>query len=343
MPLSLSGNTARAGSPFTNFGRSMTPSVLGEFGRKPDIFDLVRQYGNISNIPNWALPSEFQYNSGYMSGGSPRGGGGSGNVYQDIINSVGSVATGLSTRPSTGLRDTDPINPQTGQPSADTSVGNEDISVTNGGTSDTPPPGGSWEQAKDWLERNHPWLLPILAGVSGVLENRPSSSATTSTQEIDPNIIAATNAVFGGYQSLLNEDPKLTGMLANDMSTRNQGAEIERRRAIERAAQSGIFGPAQLGIESSIEGRRVAGNVQAQNQLPILAKQMRENTLAGFANAIAGAPYGSRTTGTVDASGNMAGGGVTGLTAMLAEIRGLNNRNSIYPYPNAGGSFNTFT
>jgi hypothetical protein len=169
------------------------------------------------------------------------------------------------------------------------------------------------------------WLLPILSAVAGGLENRSGTSRTEGNIEIDPSVSAARDSVFSGFQGILDTDPDLSGFLANSMQNRNKGAQIEERNLSERLAQRGIFGPAREVSLAGVDSRRIAGNVQDQNSLPLLARQLREGTLTGFGTAVADAPFGSTSTETTNTEGNVLGGGLTSLTAMLARLRGLNS------------------
>ena len=171
---------------------------------------------------------------------------------------------------------------------------------------------GDDEQLKDIL-------LATLTGTAGGLSNREATS--TQEAELEERIVSERNNLLDRYNEFLGEDPDLSGYLANQFSTINERREQQSTNRREQLASLGIEGPAVGTALGSIEDQRFSDIIQAENQLPLLKRNLRQQELGQFGAFLNAAPFGSKST--TKQSGNVLGGATTGLASTLALLRGL--------------------
>jgi hypothetical protein len=173
-----------------------------------------------------------------------------------------------------------------------------------------------------------PWLMGI---ISGGLGNRaqtfPGTSSGTSSTSINPTLdpLASSgyNDIITKYQNLLSSDPDLKGYQASESSNINKLAGVQKENTVESMAARGITtGPAVSTAANSVENNRINQQIGLSNSIPILSRQLTENTLNGYLNAVKSLPVGtssnqtsnSTTTSTVP---GQVGAGVTGALANI--------------------------
>jgi hypothetical protein len=160
---------------------------------------------------------------------------------------------------------------------------------------------------------NDAWknILPIiLAAVSGGLENR--AQKTTNIPIFDESVTPARDAAIKNFTDLLTKDPNLSGYRADQADKINNLADIGKRNTEEIFASRGVSGPAVASSLAGKEGDRISSLIGLNQKVPLLANQMKNDTLnnfTGFLNS-------NRGTQT-DTSGNVLGGAVGGASELL--------------------------
>lgn len=164
-----------------------------------------------------------------------------------------------------------------------------------------------------------PWLLPILAGVSGGLDNRPGT--TTSVPTFDDKVAPLRQQTIDSFSSLFSKDPDLVGYQTSQTGAINKQSDIAKQNAIEMAAAHGIVGPAVDTSLNSIETNRGNQVTNLNGQVPLLAHSLKVGDLSAvnsFLNGNKGL--------SVTSPGNVAGGALSGASGLLAYLYGLGGK-----------------
>src|SRR5437016_3674029 len=157
----------------------------------------------------------------------------------------------------------------------------------------------------DWMK----FLLPGLAGLGGGLSNRPTTSTSTvsptissysSTPNLDPSATGLRSNIIDQYMTLLNQDPNLKGYESSQLSDINRGYASQATNLEGNLAARGITGPAAATSMQNLENQRFGAGVNLRNQIPLLARGLKEDTLSKAMGAFSGLvpSYGSTGTGT---------------------------------------------
>src|SRR5437870_6166039 len=197
----------------------------------------------------------------------------------------------------------------------------------------------------DWMK----YLLPGLAGIGGGLSNRPatstttvsptnltSSSISTSTPNLDPGATGLRSNIIDQYMTLLNQDPNLKGYESSQLSDINRGYGAQATNLEGNLAARGITGPAAATSMQNLENQRFGAGINLRNQIPLLARGLKEDTLSkaltGFSGLVpsygstgtsGGTQSSSGVTTTGTKSGNIAGGAFSGASQALALLLGM--------------------
>ena len=203
------------------------------------------------------------------------------------------------------------------------------------------------------------WVAPVLTGLgglTGLFGNRPQIQKTTSntqggsvnnttfgnwsqqTPQLNPLAGEGYKAISDKYMNLINTDPNLSGYQAQQSGQINNLADIQRRKMQEELAARGISGPAAATAEGNIESQRFGNLTNLNQQIPLLSRQLQENTLGAAGSFYRGMPVGqyneatgNQTTGsnqwnsqqgTSTSPGNQLGGLFGGLGDILAMLYG---------------------
>lgn len=161
------------------------------------------------------------------------------------------------------------------------------------------------------------YLLPILGGIAGGLDNR--SQTTTTTPSFDPSISPLRDQTIKKYTDLLSQDPDLKGYTASGVDDLNRTSDIQKRNAEETLASRGVTGPAVATSLNSIDANRFSAINKFRQSIPLLSEQLNQQNAAAAGSFINGSP---KTT-TTQTSGNVLGGAVGGSTELLAYLYGL--------------------
>lgn len=171
---------------------------------------------------------------------------------------------------------------------------------------------GSSNSNNDYLK----WLLPLLAGITGGLDNR--AQKTTSTPTFDPQVTPLRNTSIDQYMKLLTEDPDLKGYTASQTGEINRQSDVQKRLAEETAASKGVYGPAVATSLNNVDANRFANITKLKQGVPLLSRQLKSDALTSVGNFV------NQNKGTqVDTSGNVLGGAFGGTTELLAYLYGL--------------------
>lgn len=204
------------------------------------------------------------------------------------------------------------------------------------------------------------FILPALSLLGGVLGNRKQTTDTafnnTSTSQgsyanmgqsgsqvhtaYDPNDLNYFNSIRDKYTKLMNTDPDLSGYAAQGIADINRSAGAQNRNLEESLAARGIGGPQAAGLAANNDARRFSDITRFRQGIPLLSRQMQEDTLGKALTAFGMAPkdtytdswnynqgqtneYGTQQgTGTNTTPSNMAAGGIGSLAQMLAFLYG---------------------
>jgi hypothetical protein len=185
------------------------------------------------------------------------------------------------------------------------------------------------------------YLLPGLAGLSGAVANRggKTSSTNTSNPTLDPATADLKGNIINKTNTLLNEDPNLTGYQAQQTQQINKNSEIQRQKAIENLVSRGIDpnSPAGVAALNSVDSQRFGAITNLNEAIPLEATQMKQSILNSANQSFSTLPKGTSSTGTTTTPGNKLGGFVSGLAQTLAYLhgRGAFGKN---PPPTTNGS-----
>jgi hypothetical protein len=178
------------------------------------------------------------------------------------------------------------------------------------------------------------WVAPIIAGLGalggvfgskqkqqqsgfqnqqgGSVTNFGTTSGTTTGSTVTPNInpLAAGGyqAISDKYMDLLNKDPNLTGYQAEQTEQINRQSDIQKQQLRENLAARGITGPAAETAIANAEAQRFGSTINLSNKIPLLARQLMENTMGNAGGFYHGIPVGQTTAGTTTSTT----GGTTG-------------------------------
>src|SRR5206468_6370764 len=132
-------------------------------------------------------------------------------------------------------------------------------------------------------------------GIGGGLSNRPTTSTSTvsptastysSIPNLDPNATGLRSNIIDQYMTLLNQDPNLKGYESSQLSDINRGYGAQRTNLEGNLAARGITGPAAETSLANLENQRFGAGINLRNQIPLLARGLKEDTLqkalAGF-------------------------------------------------------------
>jgi len=216
-----------------------------------------------------------------------------------------------------------------------------DLIGTLGGRNNAAGGSSSSESIPSWMK----FLLPTLGGVAGGLSNRPTTStstvspttssfSSTSTPNLDPGATGLRSNIIDQYMALLKQDPNLSGYESSQLSGINKGYADQATNLEGNLAARGITGPAAATSMQSLENQRFGAGINLRNQIPLLARGLKEDTLskamAGFSGLVPS--YGTTGTGTQNTSGvtttgtqsgNVAGGAFSGASQALALLLGM--------------------
>lgn len=160
------------------------------------------------------------------------------------------------------------------------------------------------------------WLLPLLAGVAGGLDNR--AQKTTSASTIDPALNPLRTSTINGYLDSL-KDPNLTSYEASGVGDINKSADSQRRLAEETLAARGVSGPAAATAINNVDANRYSDVLKFRQSVPLLATNLRNQALQNASGFINSSPRNTE----VNTSGNVLGGALGGTTELLAYLYGL--------------------
>ncbi len=173
------------------------------------------------------------------------------------------------------------------------------------------------------------FLLPLLSGLAGGLGNRGATQTGTQTSTekgtvsplLDPYATNLERSIGTNYLNMMPGTAGYNQYLAGGIRNINQNTDLQRQGLNSILASRGISGPAAGTALGNLENQRFGNITQWQQQAPFMALQ----PAAQFFSQI---PFGRTEditkTGreTQTTPGNILGGGLTGLTAMLANLFG---------------------
>lgn len=207
-------------------------------------------------------------------------------------------------------------------------------------------------------------LIPLgiaaLSGLGGMLGNREQTTkstqntqtnannsfanANTTQNRIAPDIDPASqqfyNQIRDKYTGLMNNDPNMAGYTATGIQDINRLSDLEQQSSLENMAQRGQTGPIMGAMKNAQNSQRFGNIARFKQGIPLMARQLQEDTLGKAIGAFSAMPKGQYTEnfatnegwgqqfgnqgtqGTNIQPGNMAGGGVGGFAAMLAQLFG---------------------
>src|SRR5665213_697500 len=175
-----------------------------------------------------------------------------------------------------------------------------------------------------------PLITSGIGALAGIFGNKSQTSKTQSTSTETPNLLPGQqdflSSITGKYNTLLSQDPNMTGYQAQGQQTINQNSALAQKAAENYAASRGISGPAALTPQLMVDNSRIAQSSQFANSIPLLARQQMMQTLGQAGSFAATVPHGSTTTGSVSYTtpSNMVAGGLGNLSSMLAYFAGKN-------------------
>lgn len=194
-----------------------------------------------------------------------------------------------------------------------------------------------------------PWIVSGISALGGLFGNRKNTQqqtqqnqstglqygSTNVTPTYDPANNILRDKVIGGYEDLLNEDPDLSGYSTQGFQNIQQASDARSRSLQNILASRGINNaPASLFARIQNESGRLSDAASFYNQLPLLRRQLREETLGRAGQFQASIPTGTSSnfsttssgessgTGTSTDPGNLLGGGLGGLGSALAFLLG---------------------
>jgi hypothetical protein len=181
------------------------------------------------------------------------------------------------------------------------------------------------------------WVAPVIAGLGALgglfgskqkqqntgFQNQQAGSVTNSgfqnwqENTLNPLAGAGFTAVSNKYMDLMNQDPNLSGYQASQSEQINRQSDIQKQQLRENLAAKGITGPAAETALANAEAQRFGSNIQLSNQIPLLARQLMENTVGNAGRFYQGIPLsgtsasGNTTTGQNQWGSTQQGGTVT--------------------------------
>ena len=206
-----------------------------------------------------------------------------------------------------------------------------------------------------------PALIAGLGGLGGLFGSKTQqqqtstqnqqSGSTSNTSGLNVNTPQLNPVASSGYeqlsslfQNLLGKDPDLSGYQAQQTGNINNLANQQQQNEQEILAAKGITGPAAATGAANVESQRVGSITNLQQQIPLLANQLQQQTAGNFLNVIKGMPVGNVTqttgiqgqnsfssqqgTGTQNNSQNPLAGLFGGLGNLLASLYGSGAFNS---------------
>lgn len=169
-------------------------------------------------------------------------------------------------------------------------------------------------------------LLPLLAllGISGGLNNRPTTqtSTQTSTPNLPANLLPLQQSTIDAYtKSLLGTD--LTGYTASGVDDINSNANLAKTNAEETLASHGVTGAAVGTAKNSIDAKRFSDVNKFRQSIPLLQQNLQQQALSNAGGFVNNSKTGLTTNGTTTSSGNILGGAVSGPASLLAYLYGI--------------------
>lgn len=171
------------------------------------------------------------------------------------------------------------------------------------------------------------WLIPAIMGgaslLAGWLGNRnknnqqqqQSSSYSNSTMpQYDSEVLDARNKALGLYENRVNDTQGyLTGYTGQGMRGINKTADIRSQSLASILAARGLgSSPMAAAMQAQGEDQRMSQQVQFQNTIPLLQRQMEGENLDAFSKFIASLPTGVTQSGTSSSSGTGTQTGTSG-------------------------------
>jgi hypothetical protein len=191
------------------------------------------------------------------------------------------------------------------------------------------------------------WMMPVAMGLSGLSglfgskqkqqqagqQSNVQNSSQYQSSQMAPNLNPLAEQGYGAisdkYMGLINQDPNLSGYQAQQSEGINRAGDEQERQLRESLAARGISGPAAETAVANARSQRFGQQVQLQQQIPLLARQMQEQTLGNAGQFYKGIPVGQANWGTSGQSGygttNQTGQITTGVNPLSGMFGGMGN------------------
>lgn len=167
-----------------------------------------------------------------------------------------------------------------------------------------------------------------------------NSTQSSSAPIIDPRSQSLLSGIQDKYMGLMNNDPNMSGYTAAGIQGINRNSDLQRQNTMENMAQRGQTGPMVGSALNANDAQRFQQVNQFQQSVPLMARQLQQDTLDRAMGVFKGTPQGqynegfntnegwgqdfgnSASQGTNTLPGNKAGGMLGNLGNMMAFLYG---------------------
>ena len=187
------------------------------------------------------------------------------------------------------------------------------------------------------------------SGVANATTTGGQQATTNVNQLLDPRAAQGYDALTHKYLDMLSSDPNLAGYQAGATTDINRLADIQKKNTAETLAARGVTGPAAAAALNSVESQRIGQVSQLHQQIPLLVRNILQQTMndasaffgqlprnqqttsdvatqqanQAFQNNVANTTGYTSQQGTVNTPGNMLGGLFCGAGNALSLLYGL--------------------
>lgn len=170
------------------------------------------------------------------------------------------------------------------------------------------------------------WLLPALLGgasfLGGALNNRAKKGTQTTTQQDSPAASGLNDLLLSRARERLKAGIDFGGYQAEGMKNiNNTFGDVRTSVNADLTARGLTDSPAAAAPLTRLEGSRGAALSQFTNTLPLVRRQMEDEDLSMASRLYAMQPRTMTSTGTQP--GNMAGGGFSDMSSVMAFLYGM--------------------
>lgn len=152
----------------------------------------------------------------------------------------------------------------------------------------------------------------LLGGLFG--KNQSQTQTQTTTPNLSPTQQALSNSILGAGQNMLtSSQPSLTGYASSAIQGNNQ-QNANQMSALRRtlAARGLTSSPMATSATTALRMSGANQNQQVINQLPLLQRQLLQQSLGSAIDAFRSSPYGQTSTGNMQGNTNLGVGGSIG-------------------------------